>query len=294
MAKGADALVFRELLMSRLPVLAASFLLALTCPGLARPQGVSRPRSVLNTSELGMGVVPEDYALFVVFLRPEVQKELKVTDSQKSRFAELQKEQSRALALIDEEYEAKKKALPDSTDRLAVQTLRRERTRLTDSVLADQDEIVRKVLDRRQFARLNEIRLQTEGPAAFNRPEVQEQLNLGPEQVELIGSIVRDGRKMLVALRAPSDVLPDPRPLNPTQRKAAREAKAYKDAVKAARERAIAIRGSTMQSIARVLTKGQRAQYEKMVGAPFDFRQLWTRAPGDVPESEPSTAKKAQ
>ena len=52
-----------------------------------------------------------------------------------------------------------------------------------------------KVLDRRQRARLQEIRLQIEGPNVFLRSDFQKQLNMSLDQIELFTPLIRQGRQ---------------------------------------------------------------------------------------------------
>jgi hypothetical protein len=49
----------------------------------------------------------------------------------------------------------------------------------------------------------------------------------------------------------------------------------------------IKARQTMMQMIAKVLTKGQRANYQRMVGEPFDFAKLNTAPTPTASDSKP-------
>jgi hypothetical protein len=147
---------------------------------------------------------------------------------------------------------------------------------------------------RGQFARLEQIHYQILGPQAFSRPEVQQRLNLDPDQVQEIRMIIRQARtETRAAATIPPGVLTES--FTREEFLAAKESKAYKDGLKGAREAALKARLSAMRAIAKVLTKGQRAKYEKMVGEPFDIKGLWTPieppASGARQETKPETAR---
>lgn len=65
---------------------------------------------------------------------------------------------------------------------------------------------------------------------------------------------------------------------------------AYKEAAKKARGAAVEIRGEAMRSIAKILTKRQRENYQKMIGEPFDFTKSWAPRKTDEADSQPSKA----
>jgi hypothetical protein len=187
------------------------------------------------------------------------------------------------------------KALRDQPepDRQALAELEARRNA---SIRASSDKVeagLKKILDRRQFTRLEQIRYQTEGPKAFERPEVQERLNVSPEQVELIMTIIAQGERELVsASLVPVEVAPDFRNLTPEQRRASMETAAYKGAVKKFQESGVKVRGETMRMISKALTKGQRERYEKMVGEPFDFRKVWNGPKSGTPEAGKATTSR--
>jgi Spy/CpxP family protein refolding chaperone len=112
---------------------------------------------------------------------PEVQKEIGVTDDQKKQIDELLASARNAGGgfqglrdLSDEErqkrFEAMRKANEENEQKLT------------------------KILDGKQVARLDQLRLQREGVMAFNRPKVADELGLTAEQKEKISKIQADAR----------------------------------------------------------------------------------------------------
>jgi hypothetical protein len=233
-----------------------------------------------------MGVEPALYPRLVLFQRPEVQTELKLTPTQKARWAELDQERQQASERQGQELRKSRQELGNPPDPQALAVLN-ESLRAIQADRQKQDEaILRKVLDRPQFTRLGEIQLQAEGPMAFTRHEIQERLNLGPDQVELIEEVVARGRE---AVRNAAVVSTEVVPTRLTREKsrALLESKTSKSAIGKARDDAVKARKTTMQEIAKLLTKGQRAKYEAMVGEPFDFLKMQANAESRTLESKP-------
>ena len=128
-----------------------------------------------------------------------------------------------------------------------------------------------KVLTSGQRARLAQIELQGEGPAALTRPEVARALRIDDEQDAEIRAVlagipeahkaVREAEKE-AARQAPPGDGPDAEEARKTQEKGR---------VRAATAE---LSGRTMREIDALLTKRQRDAFARMLGAPFDFARL--------------------
>jgi hypothetical protein len=215
--------------------------------------------------------VPVRIPKYTLFSRPDVLEVLKVTAAQKARWAKLNEEHERSGDRLMEEINRNRRELDRQSFAAYMESIRPIQQALVDEA----DAIVVKVLDRAQRIRLNQIQLQAEGPIAFTRPEIQELLNLTPQQVELIGAFVEQGREeMRSASALPAGVMPSR--VSRDLRRTLLESKAFQSELGKTRDAVVQARKSTMQQIAKVLTKGQRANYEKMVGEPFDFIKMET------------------
>src|SRR5262249_12250740 len=62
---------------------------------------------------------------------------------------------------------------------------------------AEADDAVMQELQPKQRTRLEQIKLQADGPLAFERPDVLERLNLDPGRIEMIQTILTDGRDQM-------------------------------------------------------------------------------------------------
>jgi hypothetical protein len=181
---------------------------------------------------------------------PEVQQELAVTDDQRKQLDELTRdvqEQMRAsfgavnfqeLATLTEEDrmqrfdEARKKA--DEANRKA-------------------DDKLGAILDAKQTERLNQLRLQREGVAAFSRPDVVKQLGLNDEQQAKIREIEESSRPQFGAPGGPVGPGGFGGPPDFAQIEAQRR-KAQADVIA-------------------LLTDAQRAKFETMKGRDFKFSE---------------------
>jgi hypothetical protein len=83
-----------------------------------------------------------------VFQRPQVQSELKLTDTQKARIKDLDKEWARVEARMNEDYAKAVKELGDPPDRQDLIALQRSRFTLLLEADAKYESAMRKLLDR--------------------------------------------------------------------------------------------------------------------------------------------------
>jgi len=130
--------------------------------------------------------------------------------------------------------------------------------------------------------RLEQIRLQQEGPLAVARPEIQEKLNIGPEQIALIESIMAEmneargqmsqsGSEMFSQLVGPRDDDEDQKARRARMKSPqfAAQTKKMQSQMQKLRQRSDQLERQAIQEISRVLTKRQRQAFDRMLGEPF-------------------------
>jgi hypothetical protein len=220
---------------------------------------------------------------------PRVQNELNLSESQKSRVMKIEQEGEREIGRYTTETEDVLKQLKEKGDGDAYRELnvqyRSARRALTEKKVA----MMEKVLDKRQQARLNQLLLRALGPRAFERPDVQDRLNLGPDQVEAIAVLfnqtnnsINQGENALQG-QIQAAVIPGPGgrrvvEIEPAKRKSIDSTRAQ------LKKQAAGLRQSMDREILRLLTKKQREKYQAMLGEPFEFvkpRQPGSKAAGE-------------
>lgn len=241
--------------------------LTVAVPGQPAARPAREPSSVRGPG-VGSRIGPVPKQLLI--LKPVVVSELELSQAQQARIDVLLKqfqEQGGALrAQIrnNRDLDAPVNPLDLANEGNAYIAARREQERTTDLA-------IEATLDPKQRARFNEMHLQAEGPAAFERSELCERLNLAPEQVELIRQEVREGR------RASADIIMGVRP--------SREAKKreVQDPATSRLNALVALRETVSRNVAKVLTQAQRTRYRSMLGKPFDYAR--GEGSGDAPGS---------
>jgi Spy/CpxP family protein refolding chaperone len=225
--------------------------------------------------KLEVGVDPNPASTSALIQKPTVQDELKLTDAQRKRIEGVAKELRQRMDRMATEGQAQIRELGPQPDPRAVAEAQRSLVESTAVLRAEAEAATLKALEPRQRTRLIQIRLQAEGPLAFSRPEVLERLNLAPDQIATIQEIVGDGRGRMTGDPAGSLASNEGNPLvTPEQSRAFEGSNQPKAEAKEGRESTTGTRKATMQAIAKVLTKGQRSAYRKLVGEPFDLAKL--------------------
>jgi hypothetical protein len=277
--------------------IAVPVLIALAATAVSAQTQDAPPRtSLLKSGFLGAGYEAGYSMKDMLLEREPVQKELKLTDDQLARLKKTQAEVTQYELRQRQEHNALLKGLRAQGDRqayeAAVQELSQKSRADLLSLTRESEGPLMKVLDRRQRTRLEQILLQSEGPMAFTRPQVQERLNLSPDQIEAIGAIIEEGRAAIArAAEIPAGVLPAGQ-LTPEVRRTLVESKAARAEIDKGRETVLKARRSTMQMIAKVLTRKQRERYEAMLGEPFDMQKL-QRYPSPADSGARPAEKKA-
>jgi Spy/CpxP family protein refolding chaperone len=260
---------------------------------------------------IGMGSGP--VSLFMLVTQPSVQQDLKLTDAQKQKIAKIEEqlkekaEQARNLMAPKRDQGGGPQFLNPEMARAGMEEMKQA----MQALHSEADAAVMRELQRKQRTRLEQIKLQADGPLAFERPEVLERLNLEDSQIELIQEILADGRGQMeqsggLMMRA-AGAMPGPgfgpgpgagdgpgagagagggpggAPPSPQDLKKKFSSKEFQDQLKSQfekrRKETQSVRDRMMQAIAQVLSRGQRANYRKMLGEPFDLKPLQNAAP---------------
>jgi hypothetical protein len=221
------------------------------------------PQPLYSVAGPGFGSDPVNFVQIAVM----AEKELKLSAKQSKRLEEILDLRRRGMEdLFDA---AKRSQRPTSVPVVWLQEI--------DAVA---EGAILQIMDRRQKARMSQIKLQTEGPLAFFQPEVQSKLNLDPFQIEAIGELVTQGREEtrkagLVMVSASEAEAAKTTGLNPdANRLQERMAESRRSALKAGR--------ATMQGIGKLLSKRQRATYQAMLGEAYDVTNI-----GGLPITNP-------
>jgi hypothetical protein len=273
---------------------------------------------------IGTGSGP--VSLITLLTQPSVQKELNLTDAQKQKISKID-------AQLKEKAEQARSLVAPKPDQYFNPEMARagmeEMKQTVQALHSEADAVVTRELQRKQRTRLEQIKLQADGPLAFERPEVLEHLNLGVNQIELIQAILDEGRGRLEQsggfMMRTAGPMPGPgfgpgsgpgagpgasggtgtgvgtgagkgkgksasgdagsggAPQPPQDLSKKFSSKEFQDQLKAQfekrRKETQGVRDQMMQAIGKVLSRGQRASYNKLLGEPFDLKPLQNAAP---------------
>jgi hypothetical protein len=132
-----------------------------------------------------------------------------------------------------------------------------------------------KVLDSGQQARLHQILLQGEGPAALTRPDVARALRLDDEQIEQIQGVLDEllgsHRQLRDALKAAPPGFDGDDPEQVARRKEQEKSRL--------RAGTTDLRDRTTQRIDAILTRRQREAVDRLFGPRFDFTKVRSLPP---------------
>lgn len=249
-----------------------SLISALTLTVAAQDQDPPPRASLLKRGLLGAGVELGRYNKSDLLQLPRVQNELNLTDAQKVRLKEAEIESKKIAKRQSIESNARVQAARETGDSEAFQIAMNQITDYTNAFTLPHEIPLLKVLDRGQRLRLDQIQLQAEGPVALTRPEILRKLNFSPAQIELITAIVDEGREAVNdAATVPAEVLPSKGRLTAEQKAELLKSKSFATQIDRGRSAVRKARDTTMLRIAKVMTKGQRSNFQKMRGEPFDF-----------------------
>jgi hypothetical protein len=238
------------------------------------PQGPEEPATAGSPNGPGPGAGsavprfgPQAADPLLILQAPAVQRELKLTEEQKTKVTKLarsagQRSRGRAQGTFLD-GEADLQGLPAAGAGGNRRQIDRELTR---------------ILDRGQRERLHQIAMQAEGPLAVARPEVARRLNLTPEQAAGVQATLTQWsqaqREVLLMGRANGAFGDPPNP----------------DAYAQVRLASTRLRRHAAQQIGQLLERRQQLLLEKALGAPFDLGKL---NGGDTPNAQDKDKDKA-
>ena len=224
---------------------------------------------------------------------PAVQKELKLTPAEKERLKkrleEVERHHQDELAKLNE---ARKELGPNPDPETSAE-FRKQSAAVQSDGIRERDAMLLAVLDRPRRTRMEQIQLQALGALAFRMPNIQEKLNLSPDQIEAMMEITTGGireekeRTDATTIAVAKSFVRDPEAPNRRIMLPKQEGVIKAEYEKLAKDLAM-LRKSVDQSIYKTLSKKQRTTYEKMLGEPFDPEKL-TSDP--IPMATPKKAE---
>lgn len=149
-------------------------------PGTSWAQQSSAPIGQSDASSRPNGVphlAGESANALLIALAPAVQSELKLTEAQKAKVQRLAKSAAQRT-----------RRAADGADPYGPVDVQADPRTQVDQALG-------RILDRRQRERLHQIVIQAEGPQAITRPEVTDKLNLDPDQIAAIQTLMSQWRQ---------------------------------------------------------------------------------------------------
>ena len=206
---------------------------------------------------------------------PAIQKDLKLTSDQLKQMDRV-REDARKKGRERGEELSKNIAqgggpIDPAVLRQTVQTLR-----------AEEEAAILSCLTAAQRDRLEQIKLQQQGPLAVAQPEIQEKLSIGPEQNELIQSIVAELNEARGGIAQRSGemfsqlVRPNEDSVDQKAKRArfkspqfAAQTKKTESQMQKLRQQSDQLEQQAIQQISRVLTRQQRLAFDRMLGQPF-------------------------
>jgi Spy/CpxP family protein refolding chaperone len=201
-----------------------------------------------------MGMGGAQMGPLLVVLAPSVQKELNLTEEQKTKVYSYVKEASQKHRDVMQAMAINSRANPQAMMGAGQQLQQLRQT--TDKELAQ-------ILKPEQKERLDQIVLQHEGPLAVARPEIAAKLKLNENQQAFVQGVMMNMRSELGRAAAQSAQAGQ---FNPAQM----------------REMATQLRKEAFKEIGKVIDRKQQKTFNSMLGQPFDMAKL---------ESETSSAE---
>ncbi|MCS7187988.1 MAG: hypothetical protein N3B10_14375 [Armatimonadetes bacterium] len=165
---------------------------------------------------------------------PQVQQELKITEEQRTKLEQLGEQLREKFRGLGQEL----RGLPPE-----------EREKRIESLNAEVEKELAKVLDEKQLKRLKQIALQVEGYAALARPSVAKEVGLTEGQLKQILEILREANEKRRALFQQGP------PADPQAR--------FQEMQK--------IRQWVEEQIGKLLTEQQKKKWQQLIGEPFKF-----------------------
>jgi hypothetical protein len=207
----------------------------------------------------------------MILLAPSVQKELKLTEEQKTKvysFAKTASQRSRELmqAMAFGGGGANPQAVMEAGMQIRQET----------------DREIGQILEAKQKERFDQIVLQNEGPLAVARPEIAAKLKLNENQQEYVrGVMIEMRRELMMTMRQGAAT----GQFSPSQM----------------REVSAQLRKEAVKEISTIIDRKQQKTFNSMLGAPFDLSKLESETAsaeaavaGTVDSSKPGDAPQAK
>jgi hypothetical protein len=203
--------------------------------------------------------VPE-FSAFRLLQAESVQNELKITDEQKGKIKELMGK----LGEIVKQYMLGMGGLTPDQQKAKQQEMQKA---LVEGV-KEAEKGMTEMLQPQQNERLRQIRLQIQGTAAVNDPEVAKSLELTDQQREQLKTINEQHKEQITKLIGQ---LRD----TPPEQRAAKQAEIHEKAKQISKE--------AVEKIEQLLTAEQKQKLESLKGEKFDLSTLRPQHPGPGP-----------
>jgi hypothetical protein len=199
---------------------------------------------------LGMGAGQGTH-LIMILLAPSVQKELTLTEEQKTKVYNLARNSRQRGRGMNRQMGGG----AGNIDPQAMMKLRQE-----------SDKSIAQILDPTQKERFDQIVLQAEGPLAVARPDIAAKLKLNDAQNEYVQGIMMQIRQEVVM---------------------AVQQGAANGQINAGQLRGMGaqLKQNAVQEVGKVINAKQKAAFNKMLGAPFDLKTLESETANSNPDA---------
>ncbi|SIO38701.1 hypothetical protein SAMN05444166_4288 [Singulisphaera sp. GP187] len=222
--------------------------------------GAGRTESLASLART-VGTGPQ--APITILMAPAVQRELKLTDAQKTKVFSLsvsamqkQRDHFQTLFLGG----GGEGAMNHPQGMLAAR----------DGMRRENDQAISQILEEKQKERFNQIVLRTEGPLAVARPDIAAKLGLKDTQRQYVQSIMTQMQQNQFLLFA-------------RMRQGAALGQVGPGQIAQLRDMMEKVRDGAVQQLSKVIDAKQKNAFNKMLGEPFDLAKL---DPGASPEPE--------
>ena len=223
----------------------------------------------------GGGQIPNLIDRDVLLRFKPVQLELKMTEDQVKQSETIVQKRMEKIQQTIQELRRNKKSLRA-----------KESLEARDAIFKESQAAIEQNLTPAQRDRLLQIQLQFQNAMAFERPEIQKQLDLSPSQIEQIKKIVVQSRnEIMQASEVPVDVKPKDGAESPTvdDVRAFVQTPQFVESYRKMVDRVRLARVAMMDRVAKALNDRQNAEHQKMLGPPFDVTGV--NGVGDDPET---------
>jgi Spy/CpxP family protein refolding chaperone len=202
---------------------------------------------------------------------------LNLNDDQRARIREIFDAKNRQMMELLDQQRARNSAEPfepgNPRQKAVALADGQAMAALRERLGQEAEQEIKAVLEPKQWQRLEDLRLQFNGPQAFLQPEVQERLHLDEGQIKAIEEAVARARREMSQAMVPGG------PGAPLQKGAANTLQARR------LEASKSFRIDASRAISGILTEAQRAAYEKMLGKPYD-KEAFMRGESESPKQE--------